>query len=33
MSQAQKQFWKRDDEIPNFCNKQLFGMDAGRGGR
>ena len=30
MSQAQKRVWKRDNEIPKFCNKQLFGMDAGR---
>ena len=29
MLQAQKYVWKRDDEIPNFRNKQLFGMDAG----
>ena len=28
MSQARKWVWKRDDEIPNFCNKRLFGMDA-----
>ena len=26
----EKQVWKRDDEIPNFRNKWLFGMDAGR---
>ena len=30
VSQAQKQVWKRDDKIPNFCNKRLFGVDAGR---
>ena len=30
MSQAQKWVQKRDDEILNFCNKWLFGMDAGR---
>ena len=30
MSQAQKQVQKRDDKIPNFHNKWLFGMDAGR---
>ena len=30
MSQAQKWIWKRDDKKLKFCNKWLFGMDAGR---
>ena len=29
MSQAWKRVQKGDDEIPNFCNKWLFGMDTG----
>ena len=29
VSQAWKQVRKRDNDIPNFCNKQLFGVDAG----
>ena len=28
VSQARKWVWKRDEEILNFCNKWLFGMDA-----
>ena len=28
VSQVWKQVWKRDNEILNFRNKQLFGMDA-----